>query len=138
MKVKTVNLGQILCTKDPAHVEEVIGEKNEHRLGFGLSDYKVAQDVQIIVSMQLSFHDQGDVEIAKYGCYVVVNVSLSDDEIKLGDQMETEINYFAVTQAWSVFESHLSLLRDFNIDFSQLPPPPKKEEIEEFIKAAAQ
>lgn len=129
MKVITSNLGQLLLTKNPKYIRDVI-KKGPYRyeVYLNLSKYEPKKDFSVVVTLGLTCKtiDEKE-EIADFKCSVVVLLKLENEEINKED-IKTEVDFLAISNAWVYFEAKTKLLSELNIDFN-LPPPPQKEKI---------
>lgn len=135
MKVLSVNVGQVICSKDPSFITEVISEGYLKEYKLGMSQYTLEPNLQVITSISINFKNKKTKkEVGSFSCHTVVAFKLTDSEVKQGEKIKPEINYVALTQAWPVFEVNTKILNNFKMKLEELPPQPNKAEFSKIVK----
>lgn len=132
MKILSTNLGQVVYSKNPKYVTEVIKGATVS-LYLAKPEIKIEKKTSVLSALKLEFSSKDLRE--KYGfleCAVVADVELNAEDIKRGDDLKHDIFYFCLVESWPIFESKIKLLNDIKIDFHEMPPVPDKDTVNYF------
>lgn len=131
MKILSANLGMVQCHKNLAYVPDLITVKNSIvKYTLSASEISVQKSTISIVSMAIMFRDMDDKNvIGEFKAFAVVGLELDPSEIQANQNIVPEIQYFAFTQAWPLFESQSKVLRDLKYDIESFPSLPPKDEV---------
>ena len=129
MKIVSKDIGHLVYSKAPKYISEVFkkGDNTTTKASLFFSKYEVSEDLEVIATLEIIFNKKPEEEVARFSCSVVVKVHLEKEEVDKGQNIIHDIDYYSLLQAWPLFQNKISELKNLNIDYGELPPPPPKE-----------
>ncbi len=132
MNISSVNLGYVSYSKNPKFISIALtSDIIRPEMEIGVSRFSLEENISLIVSLKVVIFKKDEKEdVAKINIFTIVEINLEESEIKQGESIKKAISYFALTEAWPIFESKISMLQDIKISFAKLPPMPTIDNIQ--------